>query len=511
MKKTVLTTLFLLSLMPVLAQRMVEGNVYIDTNLNGIHDHGEASLSNTPMSNGRDIVVTDVKGHYKIMQLPGASLFPILPADYTLPTSKVVNAGFIASEKILKKGNDFGLEPKTVKEQFRLNAIGDVQVSNYEELEYATQTLWPELLEGKKEDLTLWLGDLVNNNLALYPDIRQLMEQLPSQSFTVPGNHDRDADSIRRNQSRSYNATFGSDVYAFNEGKVHFILLNNVYGDGTRGYHGEITEEQMAFVKNDLALVPDDRLIVLSMHIPLATTKNRNALLDILKGRKEVLAITGHLHRVMRFFYGKPDIQVHEVGAGATCGFWWVGEKGWDGIPSALQQGGTPRNYFIFNFDGTHYTFHCKAVGLDANRQMTIHITGIDTLDTHLRDMKNIGPHQAMITVWGGCDSTEVRCRIDGGEWLTCKQAKEVDINAARTREMNLQKQYPTRYNRMNPIRKQESPQLWMIALPAEASNGAHQIEVEATDKYGFKATGRRSFCFPKEASLKPQTETDLE
>lgn len=497
--------------MTAFAQRMVEGNVYIDTNLNGIRDYGEAAISNIPLSNGRDIVMTDVKGHYKIAQLPGASLFPILPSDYTLPTSKVVNAGFIAEDKIQKKNNDFGLQQKAVKEHFLLNAIGDVQVSNYEELEYATRTLWPELLDGKKEDLTLWLGDLVNNNLSLYPDLRELMEQLPSQSFTIPGNHDRDVDSIRRNQNRSYNAMFGSDVYAFNEGHVHFILLNNVYGDGSRGYHGQITDEQMEFVKNDIALVPHDRLIVLSMHIPLATTKNRNALLDILKDRKEVLAITGHLHRVMRFFYGKPGINVHEVGAGAACGFWWVGEKGWDGIPSALQQGGTPRNYFIFDFDGTHYTFHCKAIGLDANQQMTIHITGIDTLDTHLRDMKGIEAHQAMITVWGGCDSTEVRCRIDGGKWMTCLQAKEIDINAARIREMNLQKQYPTRYNRMNPIRKLESPQLWMIDLPAQASTGAHKIEVEATDKYGFHATGRRSFCFPKQVFQKQSAEDNLE
>ncbi len=45
------------------------------------------------------------------------------------------------------------------------------------------------------------LGDLVNNNLNLFPAIKQMMELLPVQSWTVIGNHDRDADSIRINQT----------------------------------------------------------------------------------------------------------------------------------------------------------------------------------------------------------------------------------------------------------------------------------------------------------------------
>ena len=51
---------------------------------------------------------------------------------------------------------------------------------------------------------------------------------------------------------------------------------------------------------------------------------------------------------------------------------------------------------------------------------MTIHVTGIDTLDNYLRDMKNVPAGLLMMTVYGGCDSTKVRCRIDGGEWLLC-------------------------------------------------------------------------------------------
>jgi hypothetical protein len=70
----------------------------------------------------------------------------------------------------------------------------------------------------------------------------------------------------------------------------------------------------------------------------------------------------------------------------------------------------------------------------------------------------------------------------------------------ARIREMNLLKAYPTAYNRMNPLRHRESHQVWTLELPEAYRQGAHTVEVEAADRWGFTATGRRSFCFPKTA-----------
>lgn len=203
------------------------------------------------------------------------------------------------------------------------------------------------------------------------------------------------------------------------------------------------------------------------------------------------------MHQVGRFFHKGHGVRVHELSAGASCGFWWVGEKDSDGVPSALQQEGTPRNYFVLDFDDTRYTLRCKAIGRDAAHQMSIHITGIDTLDTHLRDMKDVPDGLAMMTVYGGCDSTVVRCRIDGGAWQLCKKEMRIDPNVARTREMNLQKIYSTQYNRINPMRRRESHQLWTFSLPDDCRKGAHWIEVEAEDRWGFRATGRRSFCLP--------------
>ena len=71
-----------------------------------------------------------------------------------------------------------------------------------------------------------------------------------------------------------------------------------------------------------------------------------------------------------------------------------------------------------------------------------------------------------------------------------------MDPNVARAREQNLQKIFPTPFNRMNPLRKRESHQLWTLELPEHYRHGAHVVEVEAHDAYGFHAAGTRSFCF---------------
>ena len=485
----------MLSAVAAQAQHTAEGRVFIDTNANGRYDRGEQLQAGIPVSNGCQVVTTDSRGRYRIGVAEGDNLFPILPAGYTMSGRRLVNSGFICGDSIRPRGNDFALAAQPVRTRFRLNAIGDIQVSDHQEIEYAARTILPELHQADSADVNLFLGDLVNNRLSLYPHLSQMIEHLPSRSYTVLGNHDRDADSVRARQVRSYCAHFGADVYAFNEGQVHFIVLNNVYGQGARGYEGRVSDRQLQFVRQDLALVPPSHLVVLTMHIPLMATRNRDALLACL-GTRPAMAVTAHLHRVMRFFYPYAGGTLHEIGAGATCGFWWVGERDWDGVPMALQQGGTPRNYFVIDFDGPRYTFRCKGVGLDPRRQMTIHVMGIDTLDTHLRDMAQVQPRQALITVWGGCDSTIVRCRIDGGPWQICQKAALMDPNAARVRELNLVKGYPTPYSRRNPVRRQESPQLWTVALGESQCQGAHTIEVEATDRWGLRAHGIRPYCF---------------
>ena len=473
---------------------IVQGHVYDDRNGNNHFDTVEKGLRGIAVSNGDTIVLTDRRGAFALRMRPGESLFPILPSDRSLTsTSRVVNAGFFTwhpDAPAPKAGVNFALSRKKVAKQFRLNVIGDVQVGDSQELDYALRTLWPELLREEPGTVNLFLGDMVNDNLSLLPVLKTLMQQLPGPSWTLVGNHDRDVGTVSIGQTASYSAEFGAPVYAFNEGNVHFIVLNNVYGKGKRGYVGCLTEAQLRFVANDLQLLPHDKQLVLAMHIPLAQTQNVSALLQLLEQRGRVLALTGHLHRVERYFLKSKGVIVHELSAGATCGSWWVGEKDWEGIPAALMQCGTPRGYFVFHFGEKNYSFSFKGISMDASKQMNIGVAGIDSTMMH-----PLG--EAYFTVYGASDSTEVRCRIDGGEWIGCSLANVLDPHVERIRRWNLADVYPTRYSRIDPFRNQPSKQIWKVSLPASCHSGVHLIEVDASDCWGFHATGCRSFAFP--------------
>lgn len=453
-----------------------------------------------PVSNGDTIVLTDKKGEYSLPVIEDMSVFPILDGGWKVVSqSKVGNAAFpyFDSKNPCSERHDFVIEKRPVNKNFTVNVIGDVQVGDIQELDYAARTLWPELMADSVAAFNLWLGDLVNNNLTLYPRLRAMIEMLPAQSWTMVGNHDRDVDSVRTRQTASFGHDIGAPTYAFTEGNVTFIVLNNVYGDGARSYRGRLDERQLRFVANLMKILPADRKIVITAHIPLAHMSNRDELVALMKGRGDVLALTGHMHAVSRNFLHGDNVTIHELVGGAACGFWWVGEKDWDGIPSALMQCGTPKGYFRMDFTPDNYVFSYKATSQDDSRQATIWVAGIDTIQAHIKDMKDLERGEVLITVYGGCDSTQVVATVDGSLRLNAAKEKIMDPNVARIRELNLAKIYPTKHSRRNPFRHTASPQMWRLKLPEEYSDGTHRIDIVATDKYGLRCRSSRVFSYP--------------
>ena len=182
MTKTFSTLLILvLSVVEAAAQPTAEGRVFIDANGNGRYDRGETLLGGIPVSDGCRVVTTDAKGRYRIEVGEGSSLFPILPAGYTMQGHRLVNSAFVYPA-VAGSRHDFALSAKPVRQRFRLNAIGDIQVGNSQELEFASRTILPELMTKDSTDVNIFLGDLVNNNLALYPHLQRMIAQLPSRS-----------------------------------------------------------------------------------------------------------------------------------------------------------------------------------------------------------------------------------------------------------------------------------------------------------------------------------------
>ncbi|MDR2626533.1 MAG: calcineurin-like phosphoesterase C-terminal domain-containing protein, partial [Dysgonamonadaceae bacterium] len=388
---------------------------------------------------------------------------------------------------------------KNKQQTFRVAVIGDVQVGDFHEIDYANQTLMPELIDLKEIDFALFLGDLVNNDPSLFPYVKEMTEQLPYPSRFVFGNHDRDIgpDGIR---DSIFKVHFGPTHYAFDRNGVHFIVLNNIYPKGKLGYEGLISEEQLDFVRNDLKKIPNDRLLVVCQHIPLVHTKNKQDLIRLFQGRKHILFLSAHTHTLERHFISEEGVFIHELIAGTSCGNWWVGERDWNGIPAAMMQCGSPRNYFLINFNKNAYTIQFKGIGKDANKQMNIWVEGQDTIST-LTALPN-DKNNIIANIFGASDSTLVMMQIDNGEPVRMAKTAIIDPDVHRMISWN-RSVYPTAYSKRSALRKLPSPHILTSSFPDGLSPGIHKIKITAKDNFGFEVVGYRTFTV-KNISLQP-------
>jgi len=475
----------------------VTGVVYEDKNQNGLKDASEKTLRDIPVSNGVDIVLTDTKGAYKLTVLPGNSVFPILPAGFALSGSKakVQNAGFFfvsPADSVSESFSvNFALKAIPKATGFRMAAVGDVQFDNEQEIQYTAQTLMPELMERKDLDFCLFMGDMVNDKSELLPVAKDMIAKLPAFLWTVYGNHDRKT-KTNMPQNFPYNQDFGASSYAFNHGAVHFLILNNIYTKGKAGYEGGFSESQLAFAANDLKLVSKDRPLVIAMHIPLKYTGNQEDLLRLLKDYDRVLILSAHTHTIGRHFLKSSDKVFPELIVGATCGSWWTGERDEWGNPSGLMQCGSPRNYFVLDFNNETYNLKYKGIGLDPDIQMDIWVNGQDTLDAHVEALAELPSNTVAANVFGGSDSTVVTMQVDDLPPITMEKCYMVSPNVSRISFLNKEKAYPTVYSRRAALRKQPSPHIWKMTLPEHLTPGIHSIKISARDSFGFEASGAR-------------------
>lgn len=482
MKKYLYTFLFFTSFYTLFGQslvdknKIVKGTVFLDQNKNGLKESKEKYLKDILISNGVDIVKTDKNGHFSLSVAVGQSIFPILSNNleyYSSRNTRIVNAHYIYVPNVDSLKNivhiNFPLIRQVVKNDFTFAAVGDVQVDNLEELGYASKTIFSELSNKEQLDFNIFMGDLVNDKMNLMKDIEEQLNYIQTPSFTLIGNHDRNVKNPE-NMIDVFNRSLGASTYAFNRGKVHFIVLNNVFSTGKNGYEGRVSDDQLEFIKNDLQYVSKESTVVLCQHIPLGATRNREAIMNLLKGFDKVLVLSGHTHIVSRNFFREGTIQ--ELGVGASSGTWWRGEKDIDEVPLSLMQCGAPRGYFTVDFVGGNYSFRFKGIKKDEYEQMHI------SLDSSLNLFANI---------YAGSDSSLVEVQVNNSEWQVMNKVRVIDPRISTILNKNKAKIYPSLGSTVLPVRARESNHIWSL----DCSKFFHGhtstlITIRAKDEYGF-------------------------
>lgn len=433
-------------------------------------------LRDVGISDGDTIVWSDRNGCYQLSAAPGRVLFPILPDGYAVAAGGLQNRGGYLVEGS-ETTVDFGLCPVESASEFRMAILGDIQVDTPEQLELARQTVISEV--ACRDDLAevIHMGDLVNDDPSMLEVASGVLGALPQPVWTVAGNHDLDV-GVKPRTGMEFRRRIGCDVAAFFRGECCFVLLNNVEA-ATDG----LPEAQLRFLRQLVGKAPKRTLFVLCQHVPMAGVKNRDEIFSLLEGRR-VLILSAHAHTVFRREWSD---RVSELSVGASCGSWWTGECDPWGIPVALQQCGTPRGYFVFDFRGGEYLFRFKGVGMDDAVQSDVWIAGVDSTDRNIDPLNEEPTGRLIMNVYGGGETTSVEYSTDGVQWSVMNKTERVAPAVQRVIYMNRKGGYPTGFARRTPLRRgAASPHLWEAQLPDSLLSGNRTIYFRVTDTRGL-------------------------
>ena len=511
---------------------IASGTVFLDTNGNQVMDDNEKGLPGVRVSNGQDIVKTDANGQYSLAVSDDTILFVIKPRGFMTPVDEnrlprfyyihkphgspegLKYAG-IAPTGPLPESIDFPLTEQSEADTFKVLVFGDTQPYNMQEIEWLAHDVIEEVI-GIDAVFGISLGDLVGDDLDLFHPLNEVMATVGIPWYNVHGNHDMNfLATDDQYADETFERVYGPACYSFEWGPVHFINIDNVYffndEENKPRYASAVGERQLTFIRNDLAFVPKDQLVVISLHIPLTEMRDVKELMNLLGDRPYTLSLSAHTHFQRDDFVGPEhgwhgDDSHHHHNHATTSGSWWRGTFDEVGIPHTTMRDGAPNGYGVFTFSGNQYSIRFKAARRPADYQMNIwapwEVASAETGETDV-----------IVNVFGGTQRSTVEMRLgEVGTWepMTYMPQEDPYYKALKARDDTDQlerKLHIALRETMKPQLKEESelPQrgrvingavksthIWQAKLPADVRKGTHVIYVRTTDMFGQTFTGRR-------------------
>lgn len=486
------------------AQDFVFGKVFNDLNNNRIYDSNEQGVAAVAVSNGKEVVTTDEQGNYQIQALDGQAIFVIKPAGYLFPVnthqlpqfyqhhkpkgSPELKYSGISPVSALEKPINFPLIATEENDQFSILVFSDPQPYEEKHIAYYGKDIVDPLVGNQSHAFGITLGDIVGDQLDFFDQINAQTARIGLPWFHVIGNHDLNFDATNmQHADETFERVYGPSHYAFNHGKVHFIVLNNIiYPNHLTNYSyvGGFTEMQLEFVKHSLAHVPKDHLVVLFMHIPLynipewGTTfieAHRHALFALLEDRPHTFSLSGHMHTQLHHFFGEDDgwngkDQHHHYTVGTASGDWWSGAAKTNGVPESTMSDGTPNGYNILHFNGNQYSWDYKIAADNPDQRMRIYGP---------RLMQNDKTNRAefYVNFFQGSEDDQVFYRIDKQDFTPMRKVREQDPYMAAIRaKWDQAAELPEGVRPSNPS---VSEHLWKVRMPRQLKPGKHRIEVK--------------------------------
>ncbi len=487
-------------------QQVASGYVYEDRNWNGRRDESEPGLAGIRVSNHIDIVKTDRNGKWSLSVSGDTTFFVIKPRGYMtavdesmqLPRFYYVHKpqgspSYLKYPGVKPTGPlptsiDFPLYTRREPNRFSALFFGDTQPRDLREVDYITKDIVEPLIGQTDAAFGVTLGDIVFDDLSVTEPLIRAIALIGIPWYNVLGNHDFDYQGKTNAESKHhFERVFGPNYYSFDHGPTHFVVLDNViweHGDtrpDKRGrYKAGLGKDQLAWLKKDLALVPQNQLVVIMMHIPLIENEDKAQIFELIEKRPYVMSVAAHAHyQEHRFFTEKDGWKGkkphHHLVNVTTCGSWWSGAPDPRGVPHTTMRDGAPHGYSIFSFDGNQYKIEFRAARRPATYQMNI--ISPDSLRS-----SDLAGKFVFVNVFGGSEKSKVEVRIGtDGAWQEMMKTVEADPLFLELVSREKGQKAPFR----DLPGAVDSPHLWKIAMPKSLRRGVHPIHVRTTDMFG--------------------------
>lgn len=367
-------------------------------------------VAGVSVSDGYSVCVTDADGKYSIQGTEQSRyVFISVPAEYEIPTDQnnlptfYIKGDFSDTEKDYI--NNFTLTPRAkASDKFLLAAGADTHIFDEHDLgRFKNETL-PDMLTtiaslngGGSYDnaIVIQLGDQMSDKMDMVAPYKEAIAGKsvggrPLPFFHCIGNHDfansdlKDLEPTSYNASKTYVENFGPLDYSLNIGNAHIIVMNNMVvnekDNWTRyntvqciGYKAAITDEQLEWLKQDLAAVkePHKKVAILCVHVPIksSTAKNYQSVATLLTQFNEAHILSGHTHQLVNHIHTnktcKGGSKIYEHNLQAVGGSWWN---------SNLSPDGTPMGYAVYRIAGNKlFDSLNKATGASSNLQIRVY------------------------------------------------------------------------------------------------------------------------------------------
>lgn len=375
------------------------------------------AISDVAVTDGINITRTTTTGNYELLSNKTTQFVYIsLPSGYEFPHKNSITQFFKTIDHTKNTFNaDFELTRLRVNDDKHAFVVwADTQIQNKKDVELLLTQSAPDLkalVDSYGKDMPIHgigCGDLVWDRFNLFPDYEKAIGMSGVPFFNVIGNHDMDLEArTDEGSAETFKQHFGPTYYSYNRGKIHYVVLDDVFFMGVaKRYMGYISENQLQWLEQDIKQVPAGSTVIVSLHIPTNTGQrirnqetepelggvviNRQRLYDILKPFT-VHFMSGHTH--FNEVWAEGNITEHNHGT--VCGAWWTGPICGDG---------TPGGYGVYEVDGDKLSWYYKSTGEPKSHQLRIYSKG------RHKDF----PDEVCVNIWNYDQNWKVEWFADG-------------------------------------------------------------------------------------------------